>query len=186
MEIANSATRTKYPLSTKKVIKKTFAQMLVLLVLFVVIYAFLSFTIISALPQQFNFYWFLLTVCLTALFGLVFLVVYLYQRWYYAIYYYEFANDFIVIRKGPITPREITVPYERIQDVYVDQDFLDRLFGLYDVHLSSATASSGAMAHIDGVEKAAADGLRADLLDIVSKRISRYKAHHSGTVSASQ
>lgn len=55
----------------------------------------------------------------------------------------------------------------------VDQDLLDRIFGLYDVHLSSATISSGFEAHIDGVEKPAADGLRQLLLKAVNEKISK-------------
>lgn len=97
------------------------------------------------------------------MFSFLFFIVpftYLYQKWYYNFYYYDLTPDYIVIRKNPITPREITIPYERIQDVYVDQDLLDRIFGLFDVHLSSATVSSGIEAHIDEVEKQAADGLR--------------------------
>lgn len=92
------------------------------------------------------------------IFGFLFSVIlltYLYQGWYFAVYFYDLTPDFIQIKKGPITPREITLPYERIQDVYVDQDLLDRIFGLYDVHLSSATISSGIEAHIDGLEKQA-------------------------------
>ncbi|MBI2577599.1 MAG: PH domain-containing protein [Candidatus Wildermuthbacteria bacterium] len=97
----------------------------------------------------------------------------MYQKWYYAVYFYDLNDDYIVIKKGPITPREITIPYERIQDVYVDQDLLDRIFGLYDVHLSSATVASGMEAHIDGLEKQAAEGIRALLLQTVKERISR-------------
>ena len=90
------------------------------------------------------------------IFGLLFTIVlltYFYQLWYYNVYFYDLTPDYIVIKKGPITPHEITIPYERIQDVYVDQDILDRIFGLYDVHLSSATVSSGEAAHIDGFRK---------------------------------
>ena len=105
--------------------------------------------------------------------GTTILINYLYQKWYFDTYYYDLHPDYIVIRKDPITPREITIPYERIQDVYVDQDLFDRMFGLFDVHLSSATISSGMEAHIDGLEKPAADGLRAALLQIVGQRISK-------------
>ena len=117
----------------------------------------------------------------TATFGifaflfLVVLLTYFYQRWYFMVYFYDFTSDFIQIKKGPITPREITIPYERIQDVYVDQDLLDRIFGLYDVHLSSATISSGMEAHIDGVEKQAAEGLRNILLQTIQQKISKNK-----------
>ena len=98
---------------------------------------------------------------------------YWYQTWYFATYFYDFTNDYVIIRKSPLTPKEITIPYERIQDVYVDQDLIDRMMGLYDVHLSTATISSGMNAHIDGVESSAADGLRAFLLKKVQERIGR-------------
>lgn len=116
---------------------------------------------------------FIALLVLVALAAATILVNYLYQSWYFDTYYYDLHPDYIVIRKNPITPREITIPYERIQDVYVDQDIFDRLFGLFDVHLSSATISSGMEAHIDGLEKPTADGLRAALLQIVGQRISK-------------
>lgn len=84
------------------------------------------------------------------------------------VYYYDLNQDYIVIKKGPITPREITIPYKRVQDVY-----FDRLFGIYDVHLSSATISSGMEAHIDGVERESANGLRQLFLETVSKKLNR-------------
>lgn len=174
MKIAMSPTREKYPLSVKKVLKKTVAGTLVWVILFLIIYGIAAFFFIALSQVIGNF----LGITTIGVFGLLFLIVlitYLYQRWYYAVYFYDLTPDYVVIKKGPITPHEITIPYERIQDVYVDQDLLDRIFGLYDVHISSATISSGMAAHIDGVEKPAADGLRGVLLDTVSKKIGRNK-----------
>ena len=171
MQIAQSKTREQFPLSTKKVLKKTIAGTLVWSILLLIIWGLLAFALTSSTETG---SWF--GIATLGIFGFLFfilLVVYLYQRWYYAVYFYDLTSDYIVIKKGPITPQEITIPYERIQDVYVDQDLLDRIFGLYDVHLSSATISSGIAAHIDGVEKPAADGLRAMLLQTVNERISR-------------
>lgn len=170
--MSQSQTRDQYPLSTKKVLKKTLAGTLIWSILLLVCFSITFFISINT-P-------------LKSIFGLIFLgiilflffiitLTYLYQLWYYHFYYYDFTPDYIVIKKGPITPREITIPYERVQDVYVDQDLLDRIFGLYDVHLSSATISSGMEAHIDGLEKLAADGLRGVLLKTVSDRISRHQ-----------
>lgn len=172
MAIAMSKTREQFPLSTKKVLKKTVAGTLVWAILLLIIYGISAFFLISATKSIGNYF----GIVTIGIFGLLFLIVvitYLYQQWYYNVYFYDLTSDYIVIKKGPITPREITIPYERIQDVYVDQDLLDRIFGLYDVHLSSATISSGMEAHIDGVEKPAADGLRAMLLQTVSERISK-------------
>ena len=128
-----------------------------------------------------------LAVVLSAtILGILFILILLnnlYQRWYFAVYFYDLTPNYVQIKKGPITPREITIPYERIQDIYVDQDLLDRIFGLYDVHLSSATFSSGTEAHIDGVEKQAAEGLKALLLETVKQKISKapgtFQTHNS-------
>jgi len=75
-------------------------------------------------------------------------------------YFYDADDSFVTIRKGVFSPTEIHVQYQKIQDVYVDQDILDRMMGLYDVHLASATITSGIEAHIDGVEQADAEGLK--------------------------
>lgn len=171
MQIAYSKTREQFPLSVKKVLKKTVASTLVWAILFLIIWGVLAFA--SSSSTEAGSWFGIATVGILGFLFFIILIVYLYQRWYYAVYFYDLTPDYIVIKKGPITPREITIPYERVQDVYVDQDLLDRIFGLYDVHLSSATISSGMEAHIDGVEKPAADGLRAMLLQTVNERISK-------------
>ena len=164
MKIAMSKTREQFPLSEKKIIKKSLGINLVFAVILLVVW-FIAAASRSVLG--------LLTVAILVFLFLSFSITYLYQKWYWSVYFYDLTDDFIIIKKHPITPREITIPYERVQDVYVDQDLLDRFFGLYDVHLSSATISSGMQAHIDGVEKQAADGLRKALLETVQRKISK-------------
>lgn len=171
MQIAQSRTREQFPLSPRKIFKKTLASTLVWVILLLIVWGILVATLSSGTDTG---GW--LAISTVGIFGFLFfiiLVTWLYQRWYFAVYFYDLTSDYIVIKKGPITPQEITIPYERVQDVYVDQDLLDRILGLYDVHLSSATISSGMAAHIDGVEKQASDGLRAMLLQTVNERISR-------------
>ncbi|MBU2579096.1 PH domain-containing protein, partial [Patescibacteria group bacterium] len=176
MQIAWSKTREQFPLSPKKIIKKTIESTITYAILLFIIWGVLFFipgytqaivVWLGAASSPFG---------ILVLFLVVILLIYLYQRWYFAVYFYDLTPDFIQIKKGPITPREITIPYERIQDVYVDQDILDRIFGLYDVHLSSATISSGMEAHIDGVEKEAAEGLRNLLLQTIQQKISKNKS----------
>ena len=171
MTIAMSKTREQFPLSTKKVLKKTITSTLVYIILFLVIYVSFVLIFFSFAFSIGNLG--LITFGILGLLMVIIAVTYFYQLWYYNVYFYDLTEDYIVIKKGPITPHEITVPYERVQDVYVDQDIFDRLFGLYDVHLSSATAASGESAHIDGVEKPAADGLRSLLLQKVSEKIGK-------------
>jgi membrane protein YdbS with pleckstrin-like domain len=173
MKIAMSKTREQFPLSKKKPLKKTMPHIIASVVLLII--ALIVVPILAHLLSWSAGLVTLIFVCLLFLLILSPILMYIYQVWYFQVYFYDLTDDFIIIRKRVITPREITIPYERVQDVYVDQDLFDRIFGLYDVHLSSATISSGMEAHIDGVEKAAADGLRKIILEKVSEKIKRLK-----------
>lgn len=178
MVVVMSKTREQFPLSTKKVLKKTITSTLAYIILFLLIYISIA-VIFFSVTGRFSSMLGSLSLITLGVLGLLILIIvvvtYFYQLWYYNVYFYDLTADYIVIRKGPITPHEITIPYERIQDVYVDQDIFDRIFSLYDVHLSSATISSGEAAHIDGLEKPAADGLRNEFLQIISKKIGKNK-----------
>ena len=61
------------------------------------------------------------------------------------------------------------MPINRLQDVYVDQDILDRIFGLYDVHVSSATIISGNLSHIDGLSKKNSESVKNLILSEIHK-----------------
>lgn len=100
---------------------------------------------------------FMLLIILTAIYSL-------YYKAYINRYYYDCGPEFITIKKNVFTPTEIHVQYQKIQDVYVDQDLLDRIFGLYDVHIASATVTSGIEAHVDGVNQDVAENLKNIIL----------------------
>lgn len=70
---------------------------------------------------------------------------------------YEIDRDNIIIRKGVFAKHEVTLPFAKITDVYVDRDMLDVVFNLWDLHISTPTALSGRTAHIDGLSR---DGVR--------------------------
>lgn len=175
MTLSMSATRERYPLSPSKPIKKTISAVVGWVILFVILLGAgipLAKLLASSGSFQVPGSWYFLTIVGGLVFLiLIFLLNYIYQRLYFNTYFYDFTESFIVIRKGVIMPREISIPYERVQDVYVDQDLWDRIFHLYDVHLSTATWTSGIEAHIDGVEKEAAEGLRSVLLKTIGEKI---------------
>lgn len=157
-----SEIQKKYPLSPKKPIKKT-VQRFWYVILMVVVTGIFFFTQKGEVNT--------LTIGLMALLVLLFFIpFYFYQLWYYKTYFYDLTDDFVIIKKGPIAPQEITIPYERIQDIYIEQDLFDRFFGLYDVHISSATLTSEGLAHIDGVNKDSAQALRALILKKVKEK----------------
>lgn len=91
----------------------------------------------------------------------------LYEIFYYKFYFYDLKDNQMIIRKGVIGRTEIATQYNRVQNVFVDQDFLDRIFGLYDVQIITAgleVASTHPLNHIDGVNRQNAYTLRDTLL----------------------
>ena len=151
-----STTLQSYPLDKKKIVKKTISGIFIwaLLFLFVV------------LPLQFFVYinFKIIFIILDFIFLLIFVIEPIYQNQYYKKYFYDVRPDFLMITKGVIMVREAILNYDKIQDVYMDQDILDRIFGLWDVHVSTATSMSGAEAHIDGVNHDNAMAIRELIL----------------------
>jgi len=95
---------------------------------------------------------------------------YLYEVEYYKKYYYDLNEDVLVIKKGVFGSRELLVPLERIQDIFIDRDLLDRFFGLYDVYVSTATSRSILNAHLDGLDAQNAEKAALLLAGLIAKK----------------
>jgi membrane protein YdbS with pleckstrin-like domain len=153
------------PLSTKKVIKKTMLSSLVFFILMIItiMIAFMFRSSSNGSDALSN----TVIIIAVSVFALLLLLIYIYQRMYLACYYYDTSKDTLTIRKGVIFRQGIYLPYRKIQNVFMDQDLLDRIFGLYDVHLSTVGRGSIWLCHIDGLNKENADKLVKVLLDSV-------------------
>ncbi len=166
--------KDKYPLSPKKFWKKMLASIIPAAFLVFVFSIMIGGAIVAMVvasksravtPALIVGLWLIGIV----IFLLIIMALYAwYWRVYIRTYFYDAGDGYLTIRKGAITPAEIHVMYQKIQDVYVDQDLLDRFMGLYDVHIASATATSGLEAHIDGVDAATADALKNFLLSSIN------------------
>ncbi len=169
-----SSLKQQFPLSPKKFWKKMTEKSIIFFIvslLFSVIYALWRFSLEGNI-NNFSPSWSVAInmIPIFLVFFIVLMGIYaVYIHYYIKLYYYADDQDFLTIKKGVITPAQIHVQYAKIQDVYVDQDLLDRIFGIYDVHISSATYTSGIEAHIDGVDKASAEGLKNLLLQKIKK-----------------
>ncbi len=153
-----------YPLERRKIYKKFVVAMIgwtILFGLLLLISGLLAFTALPGLKVLF--------FILLAIYILLFFIEAWYQTEYYNRYFYDITPDFLVIKKGVIMPHETMLPYEKLQDVYMDQDLFDRIFNLWDVHVSTATAMSGHEAHIDGLSRANAEILREIILNKIRK-----------------
>ncbi len=169
-----SAFQTAHPLSSKKIWKKMLPKLVSILFYAIFISSFLVLILkrvtsadVAGIPiggaNMFSF-----IPSFAIVFGIIAVVqlvgFYIYYTVYINRYYYDGEDDFLTIKKGVFAPTEIHVQYQRIQDVYVDQDILDRILGIYDVHIASATITSGIEAHIDGVDKQVAESLKNFIL----------------------
>jgi membrane protein YdbS with pleckstrin-like domain len=105
-----------------------------------------------------------------AIFGfmaVILLITFIYEYFYYKSYYYDCSQDTLTIRKGVFGKSEIYLPFKMIQNVFMDQDLFDRMFGIYDVHVSTVGAASYSLCHIDGLDKENADRI----VEILMKQI---------------
>jgi putative membrane protein len=165
---SQSVLQQQHPLSPRKFWKKMIEKLGALYIIGIIVAVVILIIIFSAGGTDASMIlWGVLGLGLVILLLISFLYGW-YVKVYIRRYYYDGEEHFITIKKGVFAPTEIHVQWQKIQDVYVDQDILDRIMGLYDVHIASATASSGIEAHIDGVEEAAAEGLKKFLLNKVS------------------
>ena len=159
--------QSRYPLSPLKFWKKFLPNIIPAIIFSIIIGGLIAVFLPFLLNSQVNDFQSLVPQIIfqgTGIAIFLTIIILALYAWYYSsyirTYFYQGDENFITIRKGVFTPREIHVQYQKIQDVYVDQDLFDRILGLYDVHIASATSTSGMEAHIDGVNSGVADGLK--------------------------
>lgn len=163
--------QAQFPLSPKKFIKKMMGECITGLIFSIILGLFPAF-IAMAFSDSLTVgaQEFVSVLALSAL--IIFIIRTALYAWYWRVYinryFYDIGEAFVTIKKGVFMPTEIHVQYQKIQDVYVDQDLWDRILGIYDVHIASATVSSGIEAHIDGVDFEVAEGLKNLLLNSIT------------------
>ena len=164
--------RETIPLRKRKIIKKSLGGVIKFIVS-ISLLGIIGFTFISSITQyepDIQFFlsltiWTSLVVFITMLCSSM-----LYHYLYWKRYHYDVDDHNITIRKGILAQKEITLPFSRITDVYVDQDLLDLALGIYDVHISTPTQESGLFAHIDGVDKNGSQLLKKMILDKINEK----------------
>lgn len=81
---------------------------------------------------------------------------------------YMLRDDDIVFRKGILWQRMIAVPYGRMQLVDITQGPLDRAFGVAQLKMVTAAATTGVQ--IPGLTQATAEALRDTLIEVAETR----------------
>lgn len=83
-------------------------------------------------------------------------------------YGYQLRRDDLVFRRGILWQRVVAVPYGRMQLVDITHGPLDRGFGIAQLKLVTAAASTGVV--IPGLTQEAAERLRDTLVDVAEER----------------
>lgn len=81
---------------------------------------------------------------------------------------YQLRTDDLVVRRGIMRLRIVSVPYGRMQLVDVTQGPIGRLVGLSEVRL--VTAAAGSRVEIPGIPQLDADDLRDRLVELAESR----------------
>ncbi|KRA26042.1 hypothetical protein ASD65_11410 [Microbacterium sp. Root61] len=81
---------------------------------------------------------------------------------------YQLRRDDLVFRRGILWQRMVAVPYGRMQLVDITHGPLDRGFGIAQLKLVTAAASTGVV--IPGLTQAAAEQLRDTLIEVAETR----------------
>jgi uncharacterized protein len=100
----------------------------------------------------------------TALIGLLFVVIV--PLWRFRVHRWEISPQAVYTRTGWLTQERRIAPISRVQTVDTYRGPLDRLFGLANVTVT--TASSAGAVHIVALDAAVADEVVARLTDIAA------------------
>ena len=141
----------------KKTVKMTFWSVLILGILTIITYTLDPFYI----GRYFAYLLLILPI-------IVFPIKLIYEIYYFRSYHYSDNKQIFVLRKGVFTVTDVTVPYDKIQNIFVNRDIFDRIFGLYDVHLSTVGFISQMELHIDGVSMKNSENLKTLFTERIS------------------
>ncbi|MEM3400198.1 MAG: PH domain-containing protein [Candidatus Micrarchaeia archaeon] len=132
------------------------------LLLFILFYALFLLPIIPRLPT-------LQIILLTILIlSALLLANLLYAYLFTDAFVFNVDEHYLFVKKGVVKTTITLMPYEKIQDVNVYQDFWSKLFGLWSVMVSTA-ASTGGSEIIFGLSKDNAEALQKSILSKVKE-----------------
>ena len=151
--------RQKYPIDNIKPVKKSLSFGFRFTITVTIIILFVYFFTLIAGAENFNLMKYISIPLILGIIILVVILKYIYEIFYFKSYYYADNNEILILRKGVIGTRALTIPYNKTQHLFVDQDLFDKIFGLYDVHIASASGV-GMSIHIDGLKKEYANAFK--------------------------
>jgi len=151
-----------FGLEKAKILKESLR---VIIALGIILLLAAGFCAIQNSASSFNLLW----IATAAIVGIIFPLTFIFNYFYWKSYYYDFLEEAIMVRKGVLGVNEVIVPFERVQNIFVDQDIIDRMLGLYDLHFSTVAWHSSFLCHIDGLSLENAERLKELLKNRIAK-----------------
>ena len=81
----------------------------------------------------------------------------------YFRYYFHLEDDRLIIQKGVLNQTRINLPFERIQNIHLEQKVLHRLLNVVSIRIDSA-GSQGSEVTIEALEREQAEAIRSYVL----------------------
>ncbi len=146
--------RAKYPLESMEILKGSVSSSIILILL-----AILAIVFVPKAP----------VVTIAAAVAIIMALAIVYAFYYFKDYRYATTQSMLTIRKGVLGYSEVFIPYNRVQNIFLDMDILDRVLGLRDLHLATMGFSSGGKAHIDGLSETNSQKLKEEITNLTQK-----------------
>ena len=72
----------------------------------------------------------------------VLIALFAYIKYYYFKYKFDFEKSAFVVHKGFLEKTNLSIPFEKIQQININQNLIHKLFNLYEVQMDTAGSSS--------------------------------------------
>lgn len=113
----------------------------------------------------------LLVFIIVSLFFVLILAIYAYINYYYFEYSFDFERSEFLIKKGWLKKTKLSVPFEKIQQVNINQNIIHKIFSLYEIQMDTA-GSKDTEVDIKAVSRKIADDFK-EISETIKKSISK-------------
>ena len=100
--------------------------------------------------------------------GIICLAKLIYEAIYYKLFEYHIEDGNIVVTEGIFFKERGMFPISTISDVYLERNFLDLFFGLYNIHITNPGAESHHFGDIRGLTPENAVGFQDYLKNLIN------------------
>lgn len=172
--------RTNYPVFFRKIFRRNIRGLIALSVFFSIVAYYIAKgegVISKYITTLFGGSSTTLTILVAGFIVSIVLLVF-YEALSFLTYDYLMDSRNVIIKKGVFAKRRMIIPFSKITDVSIQQNLLDMLFGLYDVHISTPTQDSWLYSHICGLDERGALALTRLILEKTNNATTEEEQEH--------